>query len=103
MPLLRAMLSTVSGNGPADFNVVGHVVGLIAVAVMHNFAATQFTAELLHGDKAMFVGVPAHVGQRMFGSNFHQHVAVGGDDATALPLMIALAWLPTAMGRSIIS
>ena len=38
----------------ADFEIVGMVVGLVAVDVMDGFGITQRTAELAGGDEAVF-------------------------------------------------
>lgn len=88
--VLLAVKHRVIPSTARDLDVLGAVVGLVAVAVVNLFSLRQRPPQHLRGDEAVFVDVAAHVGHRVAGC-LHEHIAVAGNRATALPVRIPLS------------
>jgi hypothetical protein len=59
-----------------NFQVLGAVVGFVAVDVVDKFAGRESPPDLLFGNKAVLVGVSAHVRKMVACADFDDNVAV---------------------------
>lgn len=78
-----------------NLNVRWSIVGLDPVDVMRDFAWTQGPTELLLGYKPVLVDVSTHVSE-MVARLLDEHIAVGRDAASTLPVRISRAGMNDA-------